>query len=68
MGKLKPEKLCHGGARSEDPSETTDKEIVIPSDVEPKTTRNGRKDNAKTLHNGGKANEPTSDLGRLQRN
>ena len=48
-------------ARSEDLSATVNKEIIIPSDVEPKTTRNGGRDNAKTSATAGNANEPTSD-------
>ena len=41
-------------ARSEDPTATSDKGIIIPSDVEPKTTRNGGKKTRKNLCNGGK--------------
>ena len=41
-------------ARSEDPSATVDKEIIVPSDVEPKTICNGGKRQGKDLRNGGK--------------
>ena len=48
-------------ARSKDPSATADKEIIMPSDVEPKTTHNGGKEKAKTSATTGKSNELTSD-------
>ena len=54
-------------ARSEDPSTTTDKEIIIPSDVEPKPSTTAEKDKAKTSAMTGNSNEPTSDSEWLQR-